>query len=131
LSDVISPALRARNYSAIFDPMPIFVLEIDLSTDAVLRLRGRGMKTLVVADQEFSATVAIPDDLPRAVEGLERRWQAFLLADPGTGARGELYANLFRGGAAFGLISLRDSFVKGWHGAQIANNSGTLGAFRR
>jgi hypothetical protein len=40
------------HFARIFDPMPLYLLEIDLSTDAILRLLPRGVRALSVADHE-------------------------------------------------------------------------------
>lgn len=89
-TEQLASAAGAGDIVAVFEPMPLFLLEIELSTDAVLSLRRRGTKPLTGAAQE-PAGEATPE-LVRALLGLERRWTMLAL---GAGAAGRLYRNLF------------------------------------
>src|SRR5262249_47332943 len=84
------------------------LIEITLSTEAVIGLGGRGVRPLTAASQQPSGEEAIPPALLRAALSLERRWTTLVL---GPGANGNLYRNLFGEAVAISLAAIEDTAV--------------------
>jgi hypothetical protein len=106
LPDILAQA-DAGDFAAIFDDLPLFLLEIELSTDSFLRLRGGGSMQLTTYDQEPSERTDARE-LIAAAEELEGRWLEFALDDVGESARGILYRNLFGEPRAAAVSSASD-----------------------
>jgi hypothetical protein len=105
-ADELAAYAAAENFDPVFNPMPLFILEISLSTDAVVELGHRGVRPLTADSQRPSGHAELPAALFRTALSLERRWTSLAL---GTGAGGSLYKNLFGDAVPVALASIDDA----------------------
>lgn len=90
----ISSRADAGDFEAIFEQMPLFLLELKLSARALIRLHAGNTTELTEDDQEPGDPGGM-DEIQTAIEELEGRWIEFSLEGTGASATGVLYRNLF------------------------------------
>jgi hypothetical protein len=93
--DEIPNLSRDKNFTEIYQRLPLFLLEVILSGNAVLRL-GREPTWAPEADDQSTGEGSMPDSVATEIlQQLEGRWLEFRLDGAGGGVRADLYRNLF------------------------------------
>lgn len=80
------------DFVTMFRDLPIFLIEIDLGLDAIVRLAAVDAQP-IVADDQVAPRKDPSDDVAGILEELEGRWKLIELGDGG--GQAVLYANLF------------------------------------
>jgi hypothetical protein len=94
-SDEIPNLSRAGNFTEIYQRLPLFLLEVILSGNAVSRL-DQQTTWVPTADDQATGEGSMPDNVAGEVlQRLEGRWIEFRLDEAGGGVGANLYRNLF------------------------------------